>query len=68
MAQEASTVYVKSKQLRCPVCDHDRFTSHKAVMAGRGLAFLDWEWAGRQAQNHACACCGYVYWFVKVKD
>lgn len=68
MAQEPAAVYVKGKQLRCPICDGDRFTSRKTVMSGRGMALLDFEWAGKQAQNHICARCGYVYWFVPVKD
>lgn len=68
MAKEPTTVYIKSKSLRCPVCDGDHFTTHKTVMASRGLAFLDWEWAGKQATNHVCVRCGYVYWFVPVKD
>ena len=67
MAKEPAYVYVKGKQLRCPVCEHDRFTTHSAVMAPRGLAFLDWEWMGRKAENHACSSCGYVFWFVKPK-
>ena len=52
----------------CPVCDGDRFTTHSALMPTRGLALLDWEWASKKAQTHGCVRCGYVYWFVPVKD
>jgi predicted nucleic-acid-binding Zn-ribbon protein len=68
MAKEPTAIYVKGKQLRCPICDGDRFATHRSVMAGRGLAFFDFEWIGKQALNHVCARCGYVYWFVPVKE
>jgi len=69
MAKEPTTVYVKSKALRCPICDGDRFLTHKTTMPLDGVApFLDWKWAGKRAVNHVCVRCGYIYWFAPVKE
>ena len=63
---EPTTVYIKGKALRCPVCEGDRFTSLQATVVTRRLAIMHLEWAGQQAQTHSCTRCGYLYWFVPV--
>jgi hypothetical protein len=66
MAKEPTTVFIKGKALRCPVCDGDRFKTRRTLIPNHPLAFLSWEWLGKSAQHHACVRCGYLYWFVKV--
>lgn len=69
MPQEPTTVYVKERVLRCPVCEGQRFTSRKTLINTRMTSFFDVEWLfARQALIHICAQCGYVYWFLPVKD
>ncbi len=67
MAQEAVTQRIAGCELVCPICGHDRFTHRRSLLGRRALAIFDIEWAGRRADVHICARCGYVYWFVPVK-
>jgi hypothetical protein len=69
MSKEAAAVYVKGKQLRCPVCDGDRFVTHTTNMSSHGWAsLLDWRWAGKRALNYLCVRCGYIFWFLPLKE
>ena len=68
MSNEIGKRYVNGKELRCPVCEHDQFWSVRTVLHGGRLQILmQLGWAGRRADNHICASCGYVTWFLPVK-
>lgn len=67
-SQEAKTHTILGKQLRCLVCDHDRFTHRVVVMPSPRFAFFDLEWFSPRADVQVCARCGHVHWFKRKKQ
>jgi predicted nucleic-acid-binding Zn-ribbon protein len=67
--QEAETVQVLGRDLRCEVCHHTAFFYQSAQLHGAVASFFDIEWpAGRTATCVICAKCGYIHWFMPVSD
>ncbi len=62
--QEAGTRIIEGRALKCPICGNDRFRTRHALMNRRWMAFLDFEWADRQAATEICSRCGHVLWFL----
>ena len=56
-------VVIEGNKLSCPVCRHDQFWRRTTLLNTRGLTFMDWDWANKNAQNYVCSKCGYMYWF-----
>jgi hypothetical protein len=62
--QEAKAYEVLGQQLRCPICQHDRFGMRRSLLNTRWLTFLNLDWANRRATNVVCARCGHMLWFI----
>lgn len=60
---QAGEIIIKDKKLVCPVCGHTNFYTRKSLLNTRGLTFFNLDWANRDAMNHICESCGYIYWF-----
>ena len=56
-------VVIEGNKLSCPVCHHDQFWRRTTLLNTRGLTFMDWDWANKNAQNYVCSKCGFMYWF-----
>lgn len=66
MAIEVGKRYIEGKELKCPVCGRDQFWSrHTILQGGRIQLLFELGWAGKNAENHVCASCGHVSWFLK---
>jgi len=60
---ESNEIIIKGKKLKCPVCDHAYFFTRTSLLNTRGLTFFNLDWANKDATNHICESCGYIYWF-----
>ena len=55
--KEPEEIYIKGKQLECPVCHNKLFDKKKSVVMGFLLQ------AGINANTYICSECSYIYWF-----
>ncbi len=55
-------------KLRCVVCEHDRFWSRTTLLNTRLATLLGFDWANREAVNHVCERCGYIFWFFEPEE
>jgi hypothetical protein len=63
-SEEGATVEVAGHRLVCPVCRGERFTSRRTLLNTRAATFFGLDWANRNAINHICEGCGYIFWFL----
>jgi hypothetical protein len=61
---EGSPVEIAGRRLVCPVCQGERFTTRRTLLNTRGATFFGLDWANRNATNHICGRCGYIFWFL----
>jgi len=51
------------KKLECPLCRNDKFWQRETLMNTRGMTYIGIDWMNREAENHICGRCGYIFWF-----
>ena len=51
-------------QLRCEICEHDRFWHRRAQLHTAVASFFDLEWVQPSADCYVCDNCGYIHWFL----
>lgn len=61
--REVDRVYIKGNELRCPICNRNKFWKRKTLMNTSGATFFGFDWLNREAINYICDYCGYIYWF-----
>ena len=53
--------------LRCQVCEHDRFSERKGQLTTRVLTFFRLDFLNPAARCLICSNCGFVHWFMAAK-
>ena len=66
--REAQTVQVAGQTLRCQVCGYGLFWHQRAQLHGGVATFFNTEWASPSADCYVCGQCGYVHWFLPLKE
>ena len=61
---EAGRYEIDGRPVKCPHCGNDLFWTRTTLMNTRGVTFLGFDWANKEAQNYICDRCGYVLWFL----
>lgn len=57
---------VEGHQLRCEICQHDRFFEREGQLNTALATFFNFDFANPTARCLVCANCGYVHWFLPV--
>jgi hypothetical protein len=52
------------KELRCVVCEFDRFFERKAQLNTPTASFFGFDWANATGECWVCGRCGYIHWFL----
>jgi hypothetical protein len=60
---EAGPYRVHNAPLKCLVCGHQEFESRRFLLNTRGLTFMNWDWANKDAAAAICTRCRFVHWF-----
>ena len=60
---ESETVEILGRELRCHVCNNDRFWRKEAQLNTALASFLNFEWANTSGTCIICNQCGYIHWF-----
>lgn len=60
----ATPAQVSGIDLRCEICNHDRFFERQAQLNTAVATFFSLDWANRTARCLVCERCGYVHWFL----
>jgi hypothetical protein len=61
---EAQTVEIKGHELRCPICNHNRFWNRQAQLNTATATFFNFDWANRSAICYVCSECTHISWFL----
>ncbi|GLC25895.1 hypothetical protein [Roseisolibacter agri] len=67
-SREAQTVEVAGRALRCQVCSYELFWHERAQLHGGLATFFGMEWTSPTADCYLCGQCGYVHWFIPLKE
>jgi len=59
----AETVEIFGRQLKCMVCEHDRFWKREAQLNTATASFFNMDWANDSGVCIICNKCGYIHWF-----
>jgi hypothetical protein len=62
--QEAETVEVNGKALRCVICSNNLFWTRSALLNTGAMTFFNLDWADKSATCFVCSECTYVHWFL----
>jgi len=62
---EYQTVDIKGHELRCPICNNNRFSSRRAQLNTAVASFFDFDWANRSATCYVCSECTHISWFLE---
>jgi hypothetical protein len=61
---EPQTVEIKGHELRCPVCNNNRFWIRQAQLNTATATFFNFDWANRSADCYVCSECTHISWFL----
>ncbi len=62
--EESTTVEVAGIQLRCVICQYDRFWKREAQLNTSVATFFGFDWANESGTCYICEQCGYIHWFL----
>lgn len=65
MERIVDTLIIKGKEVKCPICEHDKFWKRKTLMNTPSMSFFGLDFFNKEAQNYVCDDCGHVLWFLK---
>jgi hypothetical protein len=57
-------VNVAGVDLRCQVCENDKFFHRRAQLNTAMMSLFDLDWLNPSAECLLCSNCGYIHWFV----
>jgi hypothetical protein len=63
-AAEGESLQVKSRQVHCLICGHDRFWCREAQLNTAVATFFGFDWANASGICYVCNDCGYIHWFL----
>lgn len=62
--RHAQQVTIAGRQLRCQVCEHDRFSEREASL---NTSVFGFDWSNTKATCMVCDRCGFVHWFLPTR-
>lgn len=63
MSEEAKTVDINGRELRCVVCGNNQFWQREAQLNTAAASFFNFDWANPSGICVICEDCGYIHWF-----
>jgi len=66
-AKNAAPTQVAGIDLRCEICQHDRFFERQGQLNTAVASFFNFDWVDPAARCLICANCGYIHWFLPEK-
>jgi hypothetical protein len=66
--KQALPVEAAGIQLTCEICTHDRFFEREGQLNTAVASFFNFDWVDATARCLVCANCGYVHWFLPLKE
>ena len=66
--QEPEEVFISDKRLSCQVCSNALFWRREGQLNTSIASFLGFDWANPSAICIICSECGYIHWFMPVKN
>ena len=60
------TIEIFGRQLKCHVCENDRFFKREAQLNTRTATMFSIDWANPSGVAVICAHCGFIHWFLPI--
>lgn len=61
---EDQTIEIKGHELKCPICNHNRFWTRRVQLNTAVASFFNLDWTNRSTNCYVCSECTHISWFL----
>jgi len=60
---EADKLVILGKEIKCPICEGDKFRHRSVLLNSPGMSMLGLDWLNKEAATYTCSHCHYMMHF-----